>query len=109
MRNWGSVGEKGVGLRMLNLGLDTANPSDKLTFNAFGAVSQFEREIVLERQKEGMAKARRDGKYTGRNPKARDQKRSIAQILKQGLTGKVVAEKRGISLRSVRRHSAGSP
>ena len=41
---------KKVGLRVLDLGLDTANATGKLMLNVLGAVAQFEREMMLERQ-----------------------------------------------------------
>jgi DNA invertase Pin-like site-specific DNA recombinase len=48
---------KNVGLRILNLGMDTRTPT--------GGIAQFEREMMLERQKEGVAKAKAAGKYKG--------------------------------------------
>jgi DNA invertase Pin-like site-specific DNA recombinase len=57
---------KKVGLRILALGLDTSNATGRLTLNIFSAVAQFEREIMLERQREGIAKAKAEGKYRGR-------------------------------------------
>lgn len=51
--------------------LDTGTPSGRLMLNVFVAVGQFEREIMLERQREGIAKAKEEGRYKGRKPKAR--------------------------------------
>jgi DNA invertase Pin-like site-specific DNA recombinase len=56
---------KGVGLRVLNLGLDTSTATGKLMLNVVGSVAQFEREMMLERQREGIARARAQGKYKG--------------------------------------------
>ncbi|WP_339716545.1 recombinase family protein, partial [uncultured Sneathiella sp.] len=53
-------------LRILNLGIDTSDPTGKLVLNLLGSVAQFEREMMLERQREGIAKAQADGKYKGR-------------------------------------------
>lgn len=58
--------KRGASLRILNLGLDTSTPTGKLMLNVLGSVAQFEREIMLERQREGIAKAKSEGKYTGR-------------------------------------------
>jgi DNA invertase Pin-like site-specific DNA recombinase len=57
---------KKVALRILALGLDTSTATGRLTLNVFSSVAQFEREIMLERQREGIAKAKADGKYKGR-------------------------------------------
>ena len=40
-------------------------------FNMLGSIAQFERELMLERQREGIAKAKAEGKYKGRKPAAR--------------------------------------
>ena len=61
--------KRGIGLVILSMGgerLDTRNPTSKLILTIMGAVAAWEREVMLERQKEGIAKARRAGKYTGR-------------------------------------------
>jgi DNA invertase Pin-like site-specific DNA recombinase len=57
---------KGVALRVLNLGLDTSTSTGALLLTMLGAIGQFEREMMLERQREGIAKAKREGKYKGR-------------------------------------------
>src|ERR1035437_8542956 len=49
---------KRVGVRILNLGMDTHTPTGKLMVTMLGAVAQFEREMMLERQREGIAKAK---------------------------------------------------
>ena len=56
---------KGAHLEILNLKLDTNTPHGKMMLNIMGAFAEFEREIMLERQKEGIAKAKADGKYKG--------------------------------------------
>lgn len=63
--------EKGVALRILDFGgteIDTKSPSGKLTLTMFAAMAQFEREMMLERQREGIAKAKAAGRYKGRAP-----------------------------------------
>jgi DNA invertase Pin-like site-specific DNA recombinase len=98
---------KGVALRILSMGLDTSTPNGKLMVNVLGAVAQFEREIMLERQKEGIAKAKAEGAYKGRKPKARLQATQIAKLIADGKKGREIADELGISLRSVRRYSEG--
>lgn len=98
---------KSVALRILSMGLDTSTPSGKLMVNVFASVAQFEREVMLERQKEGIAKAQKDGAYKGRKPKARLQSEQIAKLVAAGKKGREIADELGISLRSVRRYSEG--
>ncbi len=59
---------KGVELRILNIGMDTSTPTGKLMLNVVAAVAQFEREMMLERQREGVAKAKAEKRYKGRAP-----------------------------------------
>lgn len=54
--------------------IDTSTPEGRFLLTVFGAVAQLERESMLERQREGIAIAKRDGKYTGRKPIKVDQK-----------------------------------
>jgi len=49
---------KGAALRINNMELDTSTPTGKLMLNVLGSIAQFEREIVLEHQREGIAKAK---------------------------------------------------
>lgn len=100
---------KGASLRILAMSLDTATASGKLMLNVLGSVAQFEREMMLERQREGIAKAKRDGKYRGRKPTARAKAGDIAALRAQGLTAEAIAERLCISTRSVFRHLSQAP
>jgi hypothetical protein len=53
--------EMGVELRILSLNLDTATPTGKLMPNLMGSIAEFERELMLERQREGIARAKAQG------------------------------------------------
>ena len=53
------------------MALDTSTPTGKLMLNLMGSFAEFEREIMLEHQREGVAKAKAEGKYHGRVPTAR--------------------------------------
>lgn len=48
--------------------IDTTTPSGKFMLTIFGAVGELEREYILQRQREGIAVAKRQGKYRGRKP-----------------------------------------
>lgn len=94
---------KGVALKVLNLGLDTSTPTGKLMLTMLGAVGQFEREIMLERQREGVAKAKAEGKYKGRKPTARAKKPEVEALLAQGMTKEAIAGRLDIGVASVYR------
>ncbi|TCS66640.1 DNA invertase Pin-like site-specific DNA recombinase [Primorskyibacter sedentarius] len=94
---------QGVGLRVLSLGLDTTTATGKLMLNVLGSVAQFEREMMLERQKEGIAKAKAEGKYKGRKPTARLKSEQVLALISEGQSKRDVARELGISERSVHR------
>jgi DNA invertase Pin-like site-specific DNA recombinase len=63
--------KRGIGLVILSMGgekLDTRKPTSKLMLTILAGVATWEREIMLERQREGIAKAKAAGKYKGRPP-----------------------------------------
>jgi len=62
-----------------------------------------EREVMLERQREGVAKAKADGKYKGRKPTARAKAEQILQFDRQGLSREGIASQLGIGVASVYR------
>ena len=97
------LSKRGVGLVVLSMGgerLDTRNPTSKLMLTILAGVATWEREIMLERQREGIAKAKADGKYKGR-PVSID----AAQIrqLRATLGPAAIAKKLGIARSSVYR------
>ena len=57
---------KGIGLKSLQEAIDTSSSSGKLIFHIFGALAEFERSLIIERTKAGLAAAKRRGKYPGR-------------------------------------------
>lgn len=63
-----TLGEKGVCLVSDKEKIDTTTPQGRLVMTVFAAIYQFERENTLERQREGIAIAKREGKYKGRKP-----------------------------------------
>jgi DNA invertase Pin-like site-specific DNA recombinase len=80
--------------------LDTGTAIGKLMLAVIGAVGQFEREMMLERQREGIAKAKRDGRYKGRAATVR---RKAAEITRLGVTPTEIAAKLGIGRANVYR------
>ncbi|MCJ2087518.1 recombinase family protein [Methylobacterium sp. E-005] len=94
---------KGVAMRIENLGVDTSTPTGKLMLNVLGGVAQFEREMMLERQREGIAKAKEEGRYKGRKPTARAKTTKIKALSAQGLSMAKIAKELGIGVGSVHR------
>ncbi len=85
----------GVSLRVLDQNLETRTPQGKLMFSMLGAFAEFETALRKERQMEGIAKAKADGKYTGR-PKTIDEQ-AIRDALKAGdKSPTVIAKELGI-------------
>lgn len=60
---------KGVTLKSNKENLDTSTPTGKLMLTMIGAINEFERQNLLERQKEGIAIAKREGKFQGKQVK----------------------------------------
>ena len=58
--------EHGIGFRSITESIDTTTSGGKLIFHVFGALAEFERDIIRERTKTGLAAARARGKYGGR-------------------------------------------
>jgi DNA invertase Pin-like site-specific DNA recombinase len=92
---------KGVELQILAMALDTSTPTGKLMLNLMGSFAEFEREIMLERQREGVAKAKAEGKYRGRVPTAQRKAAEVVQLRGQGVKPEEIAKKVGISRASV--------
>ena len=104
------LSKRGVGLVVLSMGgerLDTRNPTSKLILTILGGVATWEREVMLERQREGIAKAKTDGKYKGRKPTARCQTAEIVRLRDEGLGPIEIAERLKISRISVWRMLRG--
>jgi len=76
----------GVALRILDFSgnaVDTRGATGRLMLNTFAAMAQFEREMMLERQQEGIAKAKAQGKYKGRKPTARTKAQDALRLFKE--------------------------
>ncbi|MEZ8203289.1 recombinase family protein [Vibrio splendidus] len=98
-----ALDDKQVSLQVLNLGIDTSSPTGRLMVTLIGAIATFERQLLLERQAEGIALAKQKGKYKGRKPTARAKQAQIRDMLAEGKSKSQVAKDLGISLSSVYR------
>ena len=95
---------KNAGLSILDMKVDTTTPGGRLSFNLFASIAQFEREVMLERQKVGIAKAKADGKYKGRKPTATEVKNKILEKAHTTkLTRQQIADEVGCGIATVYR------
>lgn len=99
----GRLKAKGVTVRILSMHLDTSNPTSMLTLSIMAAVGQWEREIMLERQRAGIAKAKAEGKYRGRAPTARAKADLVRQLKAGGKTIPEIVKETGVSRASIYR------
>jgi DNA invertase Pin-like site-specific DNA recombinase len=100
-----------VSLVILSMGgerIDSRSPTGKLMLTVLGAMAEFERNMMLERQREGIAKAKAEGKYHGRQPTARAKAADILRMAGEGKTRERIAMELEISLASVYRVLAAS-
>ncbi len=97
----GTLRRKGVELRILSMNLDTGTPTGKLMVNLLGSIAEFERELMLERQREGIAKAKAEGKYPGRQPTARRKAAEVMRLRSEGKSANDIVKALGISRASV--------
>ena len=97
---------KKVGLRVLDFGgeaIDTNSPTGKLMLTMFAAMAQFERELMLERQREGISRAKAEGKYKGRKPTVRAKIDEIRKLQSDGISVSQIARQLGVGRASVYR------
>ncbi|MDQ9171922.1 recombinase family protein [Oxalobacteraceae bacterium R-40] len=95
--------KKGVALRILSMQIDTSTPNGKLMLSIMGAIAEFERALMLERQLDGIAAAKEAGKYKGRAPTAKAKAVEVLALAEKGLTREAIADKAGVSVASVYR------
>lgn len=95
--------EKGAALRILDLAIDTSTATGELLLTMVGAIAQFERSIMLERQREGIAKAKAAGKYKGRKPTARARTDEVLQMNADGVGASEIVRRTGLGRASVYR------
>lgn len=94
----------GIGLLILSMGgtaLDTRNPTSKLMLTMLAGVAEWERQMMLERQREGIAKAKGEGKYRGRKPSI--DAAAVVALKAEGVGPAEIAKRLGMARSSVYR------
>jgi DNA invertase Pin-like site-specific DNA recombinase len=90
---------RSLGIEFISLheGVDTSTPNGRLVFGIFASIAEFERELVRDRVKSGIAAARSKGKRLGRPGVSVDVAR-IAALRASGLSWPKIAEELGVSV-----------
>ncbi len=94
---------KGVDLYLHQQGVDTSTPAGKALFQMCGVFAEFERSMIQERVKAGLARARAQGKTLGRPRVAASIERKVRTHRTKGMGIKAIAKKLGIGTGTVQR------
>lgn len=95
--------QRGVVVKLLSMNIDTSTATGKLFLTLMAGISTFERELMLERQRHGVAAAKAAGKYKGRKPTARAKTSEVLRLKANGRTVAEIAKETGISRASIYR------
>jgi putative DNA-invertase from lambdoid prophage Rac len=101
------LNQLGVGFVSLTEALDLTTPTGRAMAGLLAVFAEFEREILRERVRAGIAHARRHGKPHGRPPAARRKAPQVHQLFADGLSQSAIARQLAIGRTSVRRILAG--
>jgi DNA invertase Pin-like site-specific DNA recombinase len=96
---------KGLDLYLHKQGLDTSTPSGRMMFQMLGVFSEFERSMIQERIRAGLARARSQGKRLGRPPLSEKIKAKVRRARAEGHSVRRIARDLGIGVASVQRVS----
>jgi DNA invertase Pin-like site-specific DNA recombinase len=99
---------RGIQLISLSENIDTTTTTGKLFFQIFGALAEFERNVIIERTRAGLEAAKARGRSGGRKPVLTPEKRSVVQkLLKDSTDYRSIALAVGASERTIRRFATG--
>jgi DNA invertase Pin-like site-specific DNA recombinase len=97
---------KRVDLYMHQQGIDTGTPAGKAVFQMMGVFAEFERAMIVERVKSGLARARSQGKRLGRPSVSADKERAVRDLLSKGMGMNKAAKTIGVGVSAVQRIKA---
>ncbi len=97
----GELHAKGVDLYLHQQGIDTTTPAGKAMFQMMGVFAEFERAMIQERVKAGLARAKSNGTRLGRPPLSQEQRAEVLKLRSEGRTIRQIAAATGLSRGSV--------
>jgi DNA invertase Pin-like site-specific DNA recombinase len=95
--------ERGIGLLSLEEKIDTTSAAGELVLHVFGAIAHFERRLIADRTKDGIAAARARGKRPGRQPLDADKIAAAIKLVNAGLSPTAAAKQLGLGRSTVYR------
>ena len=95
--------ERGIALLSLEERIDTNSAAGELVFHVFGAIAHFERRLIAERTRDGIAAARARGNRPGRHPLDPEKIATALELVKAGLSPTVAARQLGLGRSTVYR------
>ncbi|MCA2452275.1 recombinase family protein [Vibrio alginolyticus] len=98
--------KKGVEFEILNIGVDTSSVSGKMVLGILASVSQMERELMLERQALGIAKAKAEGKYKGKqqSPETIKKCKEALKYVDKGMSKEKACKAVGVGIATLYRY-----
>jgi DNA invertase Pin-like site-specific DNA recombinase len=101
--------ERGIALLSLEERIDTASAAGELVFHVFGAIAHFERRLIAERTRDGIAAARAEGRKPGRKPLDPEKLQAAMTLIRSGLTPSKAARQVGLGRSTIYRELALMP
>jgi len=95
--------DRGIAMLSLEEKIDTTSAAGELVFHVFGVIAHFERRLIAERTKDGIAAARAHGKHPGRQPLDADKIAAALKLVKAGLSPTAAAKQLGLGRSTVYR------
>ena len=101
--------ERGIELVSLEERIDTGSAAGELVFHVFGAIAHFERRLIAERTRDGIAAARAEGRTPGRRPLDPEKLRAAVTLIHGGLSPSKAARQVGLGRSTLYRELALMP
>ena len=92
----------------LHEGVDTSTPNGRLVFGIFASIAEFERELIRDRVRSGLAAAKAKGKRLGRPAAILDRSR-VALLREQGRSWRQISKEMGVGVGTVHRARSKNP
>lgn len=98
------LAEREINVQVLDPVLDTSRPADKVVVNVMASLAEWERDLLVQRTREGVAHARAQGRVAGPKPKLRvEQKKQVRALVRGGETVSAVARSFHVSRQTIYR------